>query len=178
MLRKLSTEEAFSLTRPMIYTLVTCLDKDGKPNAIGVSWATRTSIKPMMMLVSIAFNRYSHECIEHCKEFVVNYPNEEQAKGAWLCGVESGREQDKIAKAGLKLVDSDVVKVPTIEDVTAAFECKLSGQFITGDHTVFFGEVVAIRGNPDKSMHLYVNGNFDLCSIDNNLNVNKNVAKK
>ena len=39
------------------------------------------------------------------KEFVLNYPNEEQANAAWICGTKSGRYGDKIKLAGLKLVD-------------------------------------------------------------------------
>ena len=173
MLQKLTNADAFKLTKPVIYTLITCLDDNGKPNAVGVSWVTRTSIKPALIMISIAFTRYSHDAIKNCGEFVVNYPNEEQAKGAWICGVESGRNQDKLEKAGLKLVPSEVVKVPTIDNVTAAFECKVISNFVTGDHTVFVGEVVAARGNPEKAGHLYVDGENNLVSIDKEMNMKR-----
>jgi flavin reductase (DIM6/NTAB) family NADH-FMN oxidoreductase RutF len=173
MLKELSSAEGIKLIAPHIYVLVTCLDSKGKANAIGVSWVSRTSIDPFLFMISIAFTRYSHDAIAQSGEFVISYPSEEQAKGAWLCGVESGRNQDKIKKAGLKLVESKVVKTPTIDDVTVAFECKIINSFVTGDHTVFVGEVVAITGNPEKNKHLYVTTNSGLISLD--LHGNENI---
>jgi flavin reductase (DIM6/NTAB) family NADH-FMN oxidoreductase RutF len=96
------------------------------------------------------------------KEFVLNYPSEDQAEGAWICGTRSGRDVDKIKLAGFKLVDSKVVKVPTIEGATVAFECKVLDQFETGDHTVFVGKVVGTSGNPDKPKHLYVSSKYKI----------------
>lgn len=48
------------------------------------------------------------------------------------------------------------MKVPTIDGVTVAFECKVVDNLETGDHTVFVGEVVGMSGNPTKPGHLYV----------------------
>lgn len=96
------------------------------------------------------------------KEFVLNYPSEDQADAAWVCGTKSGRDGDKIKLSGLRLVDSKAVKVPTIEGVTVAFECKVVDKFETGDHTVFVGEVVGMTGNPAKPGHLYVSSKHKL----------------
>ncbi|HXY87866.1 MAG TPA: flavin reductase family protein [Candidatus Acidoferrales bacterium] len=158
-------DEAFALSAPMIYTLVTSVDKNGKPNALGVSWVTRTSFNPFLLMISIDHTRYSHEGIRLHKEFVVNYPNEDQTDGAWICGSKSGRDTDKIKDAGLSLIDSIAVKVPTIDGVTVAFECKVIGQFETGDHTVFVGEVVATRGDLSKVKHLYVTSDYKFFSL-------------
>ena len=152
----LSESEALALSEPFPYTLVTSLDKNGRPNAMGVAWATRTSIEPFLIMISIDHRRYSHEGIQMHKEFVLNYPSDDQAEAAWICGTRSGRDVDKIKLAGLKLVDSTTVKVPTIEGATVAFECKVMDQFETGDHTVFVGNVVGTSGNPDKPKHLFV----------------------
>ena len=177
MLQALTPSQGAKLISPNIYTLITCIDSKGQPNAIGASWVTRTSIDPFLMLISIAFTRYSHDEIARMGEFVIHYPNEEQASGAWLCGVESGRNQNKIKKAGLKLVDSRIVRTPTIDDVTVAFECETKNSFITGDHTVFVGEVVAVTGNPVKNKHLYYTANSGLMSLDLTGNINKNIEK-
>ncbi|MCK5346031.1 MAG: flavin reductase family protein, partial [Candidatus Heimdallarchaeota archaeon] len=132
---------------------------------------------PFLMLISIAFTRYSHDEIARMGEFVINYPNDGQARGAWLCGVESGRNQNKIKKSGLKLVNSRVVRTPTIDDVSVALECELVNSFVTGDHTVFVGEVVAITGNPMKSKHLYAAPNSRLIALYLNGNIIKNIEK-
>lgn len=161
-MQALNQSEAIALSGPHAYTLVTSLDKNGRPNALGVAWATRTFFEPFLITISIDHRRYSHEGIQMHKEFVLNYPNEDQAEAAWICGTKSGRDGDKIKPAGLKLVGSKAVKVPTIDGVTVAFECKVVDQFETGDHTVFVGEVVGTTGNPDKTRHLYVSSKFKL----------------
>jgi flavin reductase (DIM6/NTAB) family NADH-FMN oxidoreductase RutF len=162
----LTPKEGGALAAPMIYSLVTSLDTNRKPNAIGVSWVTRTSIDPFLLLISIDRSRYSHAGIDFHKEFVVHYPSAEQVEAAWLCGTRSGRDIDKIKEAGLSLIDSIAVKVPTIKGVTVAFECKVIGKFETGDHTVFVGEVVATRGEPQKPAHLYVTSNYNFFSLE------------
>jgi flavin reductase (DIM6/NTAB) family NADH-FMN oxidoreductase RutF len=161
-MQDLNESEAIALTAPFPYALVTSLDKNGRPNAMGVAWATRTSFEPFLLLISIDHRRYSHEGIQMHKEFVLNYPSEDQTDAAWICGTKSGRHGDKIKLAGLKLVDSTAVKVPTIEGATVAFECKVLDQFETGDHTVFIGKVVGTSGNPDKPKHLYVSSKHKL----------------
>jgi len=164
----LNESEAIALSAPFPYALVTSLDKNGRPNAMGVAWATRTSFEPFLILISIDHRRYSHEGIQMHREFVINYPNEEQADAAWVCGTKSGRDGDKIKPAGLKLVDSKAVRVPTIDGVTVAFECKVVDEFETGDHTVFVGEVVGMTGNPTKPEHLYVSSKHRLFGLVGN----------
>jgi flavin reductase (DIM6/NTAB) family NADH-FMN oxidoreductase RutF len=168
-MQSLNESEAIALSAPFPYALVTSLDKNGRPNAMGVAWATRTSFKPFLILISIDQRRYSHEGIQMHKEFVLNYPSEEQADAAWICGTKSGHDGDKIKLAGLKLVESKAVKVPTIDGVTVAFECKVVDKFETGDHTVFVGEVVSMSGNPAEPKHLYVSSKHKLFSLIGNL---------
>jgi len=167
-MQNLNESEAIALSAPFPYALVTSLDKNGRPNAMGVAWATRTSFEPFLILISIDHRRYSHEGIQMHKEFVLNYPNREQADAAWVCGTKSGRDGDKIELAGLKLVDSKAVKVPTIDGVTVAFECKVVDKFETGDHTVFVGEVMGMTGNPAEPEHLYVSSKHKLFGLVGN----------
>ncbi|HYA32376.1 MAG TPA: flavin reductase family protein [Candidatus Bathyarchaeia archaeon] len=165
-MQTVTPKEAAVLSAPMIYSLVTSLDVNGKPNVLGVSWVTRTSFDPFLLMISIDHSRYSHAGIDFHKEFVVHYPSAEQAGAAWFCGTRSGRDTDKIKETGLSLVDSVAVHVPTIEGATVAFECKVVGQFETGDHTVFVGEVIATRGEPQKMEHLYVTANYEFFGLD------------
>jgi len=165
-MQRLTPNQGAALAAPMIYSLVTSLDTNGRPNALGVSWVTRTSLDPFLLMISIDHSRYSHAGIDFHKEFVVHYPSAEQAEAAWFCGTRSGRDIDKIKEAGLSLIDSVAVRVPTIEGATVAFECKVVGQFETGDHTVFVGEVVATRGEPQKAEHLYVTSNYEFFSLE------------
>lgn len=171
-MESIAPNKAYTMTSPLPYTLVTSLDKDNNPNALAVSWITRTSINPFLILISIDFRRYSYEGIDYHKEFVINYPNENQVKGAEICGSKSGRDMDKIKEAGFTLVSSQKVKTPTIEDSTVSLECKLIDKFDTGDHTVFVGEVLAASYSPDNQMHIYSASSPSIISLDNKGHIN------
>ena len=165
-MKEISWNEAIELGSPYPYTLVVTIDKDGKPDAMGLSWWTITSWDPHMIAIAIGGPRYTHECIEQCKEFVLCFPSEDLEKGAWLCGQVSGREADKFKEAGFRQVPSKMVKPPIIEGSTVAYECKVVDQIETGDHTLYIGKVVAIHGTPEKKKHLFTIHYRKVISLD------------
>lgn len=154
-MKDLDRQEVFELASPYPYVLAVTLDKRERPNIIGLSWWMFTSWSPLMIAISVGHPRYSHECLEHHKEFVLCFPSEEQARDAWICGTKTGRSIDKFKDTGFVPIPSKSVKVPTIEGVTVAFECRVVQKAETGDHTVYIADVTAMRGNPEKAMHLY-----------------------
>lgn len=164
-MQEITSDDAVRLGSPYSYVLGVTIDKAGKPNAIGLCWWTFTSTKPRLIAISISPERYSMECLDHCGEFVLCFPNEEQKDGAWLCGTVSGKNTDKFEEAGFKAVASKVVKPPIIEGSTVAYECKVVDKFRTGDHTLYIGEVVAIHGTPEKPEHLYTVHYTDVVSL-------------
>jgi flavin reductase (DIM6/NTAB) family NADH-FMN oxidoreductase RutF len=167
----LDVDSAISLAAPLPYALVTSVDGEGRPNAMGVAWITRVSFSPFLMMVSIGKSRYSHKSIEETKEFVICYPAADQEKGALYCGTHSGKVGDKLAKSGLATLPSTKVLPPTIRDCTVALECKVVSAFDAGDHTLFVGEVVAAAGSPDRPKHLFVTTGRKMVAMDNKGNV-------
>ncbi len=155
MLKEMSWADAVTIASPYPYLLVTGMDEDGKPNAMGVGWWSFTSVKPPLMLVSIGKTRYTLECIRHTKDFVACFPAQEQGAGAWMCGKKTGRGRDKLMEAGLSTIPAKMVKAPIIAGCTAAFECAVVNEIETGDHIVFVGRIVATHGDAERSMHLY-----------------------
>lgn len=128
------------LPRPTV--LVTCLDDDGTPNIITVAWATPVSHQPLVVAIAISPKRHSHDLIDRRREFVLNLPDLNLAKGSNWCGRKSGRKFDKFAETGWTAVPGNTVKTHHIEECYAYLECKVTQQVISGDHTTFFGEVV------------------------------------
>lgn len=177
-MKEVDLNTAIELGSPYPYTLVITLDKQGKPNVMGLSWWTFTCLQPPMIAISVGHARYTHECLEGCKEFVLCFPSEEQAKAAWLCGVKSGRNTDKFAEAGLTTGPSKVIRPPIIEGSTVAYECKVVGQMESGDHTLYKGEVVAIHGNAQRARHLYSIHYRKLVSIDHQGNIDFGIEYK
>lgn len=138
-MKEISWDKAVEPGSPYPYVLAVTLDKNGKPNIIGLGWWTITSWNPRMIAISVGHSRYSHECLDHCGEFVLCFPSEEQVKGAWLCGKTTGREIDKFARGGFKRAPSTVVKPPIIDGSTVASECRVIKKTETGDHTLHRG---------------------------------------
>jgi flavin reductase (DIM6/NTAB) family NADH-FMN oxidoreductase RutF len=74
-MKEIELHAAIELSSPYPYTLVVTLDKKGKPNVMGLSWWTFTSLQPPMIAISVGHPRYTHECIEKNKEFVLCFPS-------------------------------------------------------------------------------------------------------
>ena len=165
-MQSIDRHEAFELASPFPYVLAVTLDKRERPNIIGLSWWMFTSWNPLMIAISVGHKRYSHECLQHHREFVLCFPSEEQAKDAWLCGTKSGRDVDKFKETGFVPMHSSEVKPPIIKGVTVAYECRVTDHVVTGDHTVFIADVVAKYGDHDRAKHLYSIHYRKLLSID------------
>ncbi len=164
-------DTGISLTSPLPYALVTSIDGEGRPNAMGVAWLTRVSFSPFLMMASIGKNRYSHSGIAQNKEFVICYPAADQEKGALFCGTHSGRDGDKLSRSGLTVAPSTKVRPPTIQDCTVALECKVVSAYDAGDHTLFIGEVVAVTGSPLRPKHLFVTTGSKMVAMDSKGNL-------
>ncbi len=173
MLKEMNWKDAVTIASPYPYLLVISIDKEGKPNAMGVGWWSFTSMKPPLMLVSIGKPRYTLECIRHTKDFVACFPSLEQARGAWMCGGKTGRGRDKLKEAGLSTTPAKSVTSPIIAGCTAAFECSVVHEIETGDHIVVVGKIVASHGDPDRPMHLYSVFYERLMGLDTQGNVDK-----
>ena len=171
-MKEMNWKEAVTHASPYPYVLLTSVDKGGKPNAMGLGWWSFTSMNPPLILVSVGKTRHTLENIKATKEFVVCFPGEGIAKGAWHCGVNSGRDTDKLKDAGLNTIPAKVVKAPIIEGSSTAIECKVVDQLETGDHIVFVGEMVAYHGDPEKAMHIYSVFYSTLVSMDTEGNRN------
>ena len=154
-MHEIDRHEAFELASPFPYVLAVTLDKRDRPNIMGLSWWMFTSWDPLMIAISVGRERYSHECLEHLREFTLCFPSEGQESDAWLCGKKSGKETDKFQETNFRPVHSKIVKPPMIEGSTVAYECKIIKQVETGDHILHTANVVAIHGNRDKVNHLY-----------------------
>ena len=154
-LREMSWDDAITLSSPHPYVLGVTADAAGKPNAIGLCWWTICSWEPPMIAISVGKPRYSRECLDDCQQFVLCLFGAEHARGAWICGSKSGRKLDKLAAAGFTTLPSLKVKVPTIAESVLSFECSVKTELETGDHILYVGEVVAVRGVPGTPPHLY-----------------------
>jgi flavin reductase (DIM6/NTAB) family NADH-FMN oxidoreductase RutF len=125
--------------------LVTTVARDGTPNIITLGEIYNLSIrKPVIVGLGIAPQRYSHQLICECREFVVNLPTAALLDKVLCCGAVSGRGgRDKFAMAGLTPLPAQRVKPPLVAECPVNLECRLLGDpERIGDHDLFKGEVL------------------------------------
>ena len=70
---------------------------------------------------------------------------------------------DKIAETGLELSPARELSIPLLKNAVANFECRIKDHLLTGDHTLFVGQVAAAHRNRNPSKRLYTLGpNYQL----------------
>lgn len=109
-------------------------------NGMTAAWVSQVSLKPLLIMVSIAPSRYSHDLIKKSGIFAVNVLDRDQADLGKRFGFKSGRQVDKFA--GLEWT-AGATGAPILPQAYACLELKLTETVPAGDHTLFVGEVVA-----------------------------------
>jgi len=128
---------------PLPAVMVSCQKPNGRPNIITVSWTGIVCSEPPMLSISVRKNRFSHDIIKSTGEFVVNITNHLLARSTDICGVVSGRDQDKFKLAGLTPEPSSKVRVPMIKESPINLECQTRSVIELGSHDIFIAEIVA-----------------------------------
>lgn len=136
-------------------------------NAMTIGWGTLGVEWGVPIFVAyVRSSRFTYELIERTGEFTVCAPigelSTEMKKALALCGSKSGRDVDKIAKAGLHVVEADIVRPPALKEFPLTLECRvvysveqtvkdISSRFgkfypAEGDHSAphvaYYGEIV------------------------------------
>jgi flavin reductase (DIM6/NTAB) family NADH-FMN oxidoreductase RutF len=135
-----------TLLMPVPVVMVSCGD-DKKDNIITIAWAGTVNSTPPMLSISVQKSRYSYELIKASREFVVNMPHKDLVKQTDLCGVVSGRNEDKFHLTGLSRGKADKVAAPIITECPLNLECKIVQELELGSHVMFIAEIVAFHAN-------------------------------
>jgi len=113
-----------------------------KINGMTAAWVSQVSLNPLMLMVSIAPARHTHNLIKESGYFAVNVLGDEQENLASYFGFQSGRNMDKFK--GKNYFDAPMGS-PILQDAIAFFECKVVDTFKAGDHSLFIGEVLTAK---------------------------------
>jgi len=139
-------------------------------NAMTIGWATfGVEWGVPIFAVYVREARFTRELLDRTGEFTVCAPYGEGdstkiAKALALCGSKSGRDVDKIAQAGLTVVDADIVRPPALKEFPLTVECRVVYQQIQpvkeisskfkkfypadkleeygGEHIAYYGEIL------------------------------------
>jgi flavin reductase (DIM6/NTAB) family NADH-FMN oxidoreductase RutF len=154
-------DKTLKLISPHYYALLVTLNKNEKPNVMGISWFMFTSFSPPKIAISVGNTRYSFKNLKEVPEFTLCFPTSEITEKAMKCGYLSGEDTDKIKKLEIEIIKSQKVKPPIIKDSIVAYECQIIDSFATGDHTIFIGKIVNYHCDYDAKDHIYVKNGFE-----------------
>lgn len=99
-----------------------------KVNCMTIAWGTLGTNWGRPVFVSyVRTSRFTARMLEQNPEFTINVPlcDDFDKRILGICGRNHGNEVDKVALAGLDLVDSRLVSVPGVAQLPLTLECKV-----------------------------------------------------
>ncbi|MBP3713041.1 MAG: flavin reductase family protein [Bacilli bacterium] len=112
------------LSYPQVVFIIAAYDENGKPNAMNAAWGGISEEKEVSMCLSN--NHKTVKDIEVSKAFTVSFGTASLVKECDYLGIVSGnKESNKLGKANLHTVKSELVNAPIIEEFPICLECKL-----------------------------------------------------
>jgi|GEM_PF-758477 len=122
-----------------LYLLTTAHEEN--VNVIICNWLTQISFEPLLVLVAIEKQSYSHQLLQASGIFAVNFLSKEQTR---LARNMAAPHKIKPFKLNGVAHHPGVTGVPLVDTAIAYLECEVRHTLeVDGDHTLFIGEVVA-----------------------------------
>lgn len=121
-----------------IYVLTAAYED--KINGMIASWVSQVSYDPLLIMVAVHPNRYSHNLIAKSGYFALHVLAADQSN---LLGRFKG--PDPKAKFSSIQWQRGRTGCPILSDSMAYFECRVTAEYTPGNHTLFLGEVLAAR---------------------------------
>jgi len=128
-------------------TIVTTVNRKGRPNAAIKSWIIPICSNPPLLLFSCNLKHDAAKNILEAKEFVVNIPTCGIKEKALITAKEYPPEINELEEAGLTPISTEEVKPPAIEECMACLECSLEWHKQYGNEIIFRGRVLSVSCN-------------------------------
>jgi flavin reductase (DIM6/NTAB) family NADH-FMN oxidoreductase RutF len=168
MLKQVSPDAAGRTKYPEWVVLIVTAEERGRVNVMPAGWAMYASTSPRLFAVAVNRNHLTTALIRETGEFVIAVPGRGMEEVIRFCGSCSGREVNKVEACGIATQPSSTVAPPLVVGAAANLECKLHHEAPSGDHVVFFGEIVAAWVDDDVEGRLlnFGDGQFALAKAD------------
>ncbi len=118
-----------------IYVLTTFYKEE--INGMIASWVSQVSYDPLLIMVAVHPNRYSHHLIDKSRCFALHALSAGQSN---LLGRFKG--PDPRTKFSSIQWQRGRIGCPILKECMAYFECKVTAVYEPGNHTLFLGEVL------------------------------------
>lgn len=139
-------------------TVVTTRDDAGRPAGLTASAFTSVSLTPPLILVCVAQNAQSYPTLRDSKGFAINILAGGQESISNRFASSKGTSAEKFEGIGHS---PGTLGFPLIEGALAHLECSTVHAYPGGDHTIFVGQVEAVRTQDDSvEPLLYYRGRY------------------
>lgn len=139
--------------------LVGSYDAAGKPNAMTAAWAGICCGQPPCVCVALRKATYTYGNLMERRAYTISVPPVDLLAEADYLGTASGRDEDKLDRAGLTAVRSELVDAPYVAECPLVLECRVMHVADLGLHTLFVGEVLDVKADEevlDEKQHLSI----------------------
>ena len=113
---------------------------DGRCGGMTVSWVTRMSGRPLLMMVAVHGRSYTGRLIRASQRYAINVLHDDQTTVARSLGLHSGWRKNKLADIAVRM---SPLGLPLLVDAMAYLECVVRYTGNWGDHDCFVGEAVS-----------------------------------
>lgn len=146
---RLSTADALRMLMGGPVALVTTIWR-GVPNVMPLAWYMPVSVKPALIAIAVAQERYTAELISHAQEFALNFPKRPYLHHVQYLGGLRGENIDKFEATQWETFIPTRISAPLLLNCAGWIECEVVEVQPIGDHIIFIGEVVAARVDPQS----------------------------
>ena len=139
--------------------MVTVTDGE-RENVMACEWAMLVTTNPMHFAISVGAQHATHDLIAQAGEFGLNFCSDRQARLSHVSGSYSLHDTDKWQLADFPTYAAKRIRAPMIEGCTLNAECRVVSTQPLGDYTVFIGEALWARYDPELKPLLYHRGQY------------------
>ncbi|MBC8316087.1 MAG: flavin reductase [Bacteroidetes bacterium] len=162
MRKQIGTFDAFDETMEKMRGEGILLIAGVPPNPMTIGWGTLGYVwsKPVFVIL-VRPNRYTFELIENVKDFTINVLPKGFNQETAICGTESGRDIDKVAKCNFDMKHGECSNAFYISQSVIHYECRIihKNKVDPGTlepsiidtyyeqrdfHTIYYGEILGV----------------------------------
>lgn len=148
-IERLSPADATRLLMGGPVALVTTIWR-GVPNVMPLAWYMPVSVKPALVAIAVAQERYTADLVSHGQEFALNFPKRPYLHHVQYLGGLRGENIDKFEATQWETFIPTRISSPLLMNCAGWVECEVVEVHPIGDHIVFIGEVVAVHVDPES----------------------------
>ena len=136
---------------PAPAVVASAYDWEGNADACTLAFATMCSHHPPAVMIAInsTLKRKTLKSILHSKEFCLGFANVSQVAEVDYLGIESGYNEDKLAKINYHHSRAKEINAPIIDEFSVSLECRVMHVAEVGSHTQITGEIVNVQADED-----------------------------